>query len=83
MVSAGGYILQVPEHRRELLLDEAAHGGSFFRTKPYISEPVPAFDHSRRAPPCRLRVFRGRAHHAHCRWQERSVRRHRPRSAET
>ena len=54
MVSAGGYILQVPEHRRELLLDEAAHGGSFFRTKPYISEPVPAFDHSRRAP---LAVF--------------------------
>jgi len=54
MVAAGGYILQVPEHRRELLLDEAEHGGSFYRSKPYVSEPVPAFDHSRRAP---LAVF--------------------------
>ena len=50
MVTAGGYILHVPEHRRELLLHEAEHGDSFFRTKPYVSEPVPAFDHSRRAP---------------------------------
>lgn len=54
MVAAGGYILQVPEHRRKLLLDEAEHGESFYRSKPYVSEPVPAFDHSRRAP---LAVF--------------------------
>lgn len=54
MVAAGGYILQVPEHRRELLLDEAEHGASFYRSKPYVSEPVPAFDHSRRSP---LAVF--------------------------
>ena len=54
MVAAGGYILQVPEHRRELLLDEAEHGDSFYRTMPYVSELVPAFDHSRRAP---LAVF--------------------------
>ena len=54
MVAAGGYILQVPEHRRELLLDEAEHGESFYRTKPYVSEPVAAFEHSRRAP---LAVF--------------------------
>ena len=54
MVAAGGYILQVPEHRRELLLDEAEQGESFYRTKPYVSEPVPTFDHSRRAP---LAVF--------------------------
>ena len=54
MVAAGGYILQVPEHRRELLLDEAEHGESFYRPKPYVSEPVPTFDHSRRAP---LAVF--------------------------
>jgi hypothetical protein len=54
LVSAGGYILQVPKDRRKLLLDEAEHGGSFYRSKPYISEPVPRFDHSRRAP---LAVF--------------------------
>ena len=54
MVAAGGYILQVPEHRRELLLDEAEYGESYYRRMPYVSEPVPAFDHSRRAP---LAVF--------------------------
>lgn len=54
MVSAGGYILHVPKDRRELLLDEAEHGSSFYRSKPFISEPVPRFDHSRRAP---LAVF--------------------------
>ena len=54
MVGAGGYILNVPEQRRELLLDEAEHGESFYRSKPFVSEPVPSFDHSRRAP---LAVF--------------------------
>lgn len=54
MVAAGGFILQVPEHRREILLNEAECGGSFYRSKPYVSEPVPTFDHSRRAP---LAVF--------------------------
>ena len=53
-MSAGGYILHVPKDRRELLLDEAEHGSSFYRSKPFISEPVPRFDHSRRAP---LAVF--------------------------
>lgn len=50
MVAAGGYILHVLEHRRELLLDEAEHGDSFYRSKPFVSEPVPSFGHSRRAP---------------------------------
>src|SRR5690606_9012495 len=45
---------QVPKDRRKLLLHEAEHGGSFYRSKPFISEPVPRFDHSRRAP---LAVF--------------------------
>ena len=54
MVGAGGYILKVPEHRRDLLLDEAEHGESFYRATPYVSEPVPAFEHSCRAP---LAVF--------------------------
>lgn len=50
MVRAGGYILHVPKHRRELLLYETEHGDSDYRSKPYVSEPVPTFDHSRRAP---------------------------------
>jgi hypothetical protein len=54
MVTAGGYILQVPKDRRELLLYEAKRGGSFYSSKPFVSEPVPRFDHSRRAP---LAVF--------------------------
>ena len=54
MVAAGGYILRVPAHRTQLLLDEAKHGGSFYRTEPYVSEPVPVFGHSPRAP---LAVF--------------------------
>jgi hypothetical protein len=54
MVAAGGYILRVPASRRELLLEEARDGGSFYRSKPFVSEPVPSFDHSRRAP---LAVF--------------------------
>ncbi len=54
MVAAGGYILPVPADRRDLLLYEAEHGGTFYRSKPFVSEPVPRFDHSRRAP---LAVF--------------------------
>lgn len=54
MVAAGGYILQVPKDRRKLLLDEAEHGGSFYSPRPFVSEPVPRFDHSSRAP---LAVF--------------------------
>lgn len=53
-IKAGGYILRVPDHRRELLLEEAEHGGSFYRSTPSVSEPVPVFDHSPRAP---LAVF--------------------------
>ena len=49
-VKAGGYILRVPDHRRELLLEEAEHGGSFYRSTPLVSEPVPVFDHNRHAP---------------------------------
>ena len=53
-VKAGVYILRVPGHRRKLLLEEAEHGESFYRSTPLVSEPVPVFDHSRRAP---LAVF--------------------------
>jgi len=49
-VAAGGYILPVPSDRRALLLDEAEHGGSVYWSKPFVSEPVPRFEHSRRAP---------------------------------
>lgn len=53
-IKAAGYVLRVPDHRRTVLLEEAQHGGSFYRASPYVSEPVPSFDHSRRAP---LAVF--------------------------
>jgi hypothetical protein len=43
-VVAAGYVLNVPSHRREMLLNEAENGGSFYRSSP------PNFEHSRRAP---------------------------------
>lgn len=49
-VVAAGYVLLVPSERRELLLNEAENGGSFYRSTPFVAEPVPNFDHSRRAP---------------------------------
>ena len=49
-ISAAGYVLNVPPNRREILLNEAEDGGSFFRSTPIIAEPVPRFGHSRRAP---------------------------------
>jgi hypothetical protein len=48
MIAASAYILKVPEGRREILLDENVH--SIWRGEPTIAEPVPRFDHSRRAP---------------------------------
>jgi hypothetical protein len=49
-VAASGYVLNVPTARREVLLTEAEEGGGFYRTAPSVAEPVPWFDHSRRAP---------------------------------
>lgn len=49
-VVAAGYVLKVPSDRRELLLNEAENGGSFYRSSPLVAEPVPIFAHSRRAP---------------------------------
>lgn len=49
-IAAAGYILRVPSDRRQLLLDEAEYGGSFYRSSPSVAEPVARFDHSRRAP---------------------------------
>ena len=50
-IKAAGYVLNVPPHRRELLLEEAEHGGgSYYRSAPHVAEPVPTFQHSRRAP---------------------------------
>ena len=49
-VVAAGYVLKVPPDRRGLLLDEAEHGGSSYRSAPFIAEPVSNFEHSRRAP---------------------------------
>lgn len=58
-IKAGGYVLRVPDHRRELLLEEAEHGGSFYRSTPFVSEPVPVFDHGRRAPLAVFASFEG------------------------
>lgn len=49
-ISAAGYVLKVPPARRGVLLHEAEHGGSFYRSKPFVAEPVSNFEHSRRAP---------------------------------
>jgi hypothetical protein len=49
-IAAAGYVLKVPSERREVLLNEAENGGSFYRSTPFVAEPVPNFDHSRRAP---------------------------------
>ena len=48
MIAASAYILKVPKGRREILLDENVH--SIWWGEPTIAEPVPRFDHSRRAP---------------------------------
>jgi hypothetical protein len=49
-IVAAGYVLKVSAGRTEVLLNEAKGGGSFYRVDPVIAEPVPNFDHSRRAP---------------------------------
>ena len=50
-IAAAGYVLRVPPARRDLLLAEAADSGDpYYSSKPNIAEPVPRFDHSRRAP---------------------------------
>jgi hypothetical protein len=49
-IVAAGYVLKVSPVRRGVLLQEAESGGSFYRSTPFIAEPVSTFDHSRRAP---------------------------------
>ena len=49
-ISAAGYILLVPQDRREILLYEAEEGSSLYRSTPFVAEPVSNFNHSRRAP---------------------------------
>jgi hypothetical protein len=48
MIAAAAYVLIVSEGRREILLDENFH--SIWREEPVVAEPVPRFEHSRRAP---------------------------------
>ncbi len=51
MMSAAAYLLKVPAHRREILLEEDYGFGRYFSDdSPPAGEPVPRFDHSRRAP---------------------------------
>ncbi len=49
MITAAGYVLKVPEHRREILLADNS-GSRFYSETPAVAEGVPRFDHSRRAP---------------------------------
>ena len=72
-IQAAGYVLNVPPDRRELLLEEAEHGGSYYSSDPFVAEPVPAFHHSRRAPLVVFASFEGRGGHAYCRWKERHL----------
>src|ERR1039458_4618474 len=48
MIAPAGYVLRVPQHRREILLDEER--GYYSSGVFSVAEPVPRFDHSRRAP---------------------------------
>lgn len=48
MIAAAAYVLKVPKDRREILLDPES--GPYSRDDSAIAQPVPQFDHSRRAP---------------------------------
>jgi hypothetical protein len=58
MIAPAAYVLRVPEGRREILLgsghylpeEYAAHWQEFWTAGESVAEPVPAFEHSRRAP---------------------------------
>ncbi len=52
VIAAAGYVLLVPENRRQKLIFESEVIG-----RPSIGEPVPVFDHSRRAPLIILAAF--------------------------
>ena len=53
-LSASGYILNVPQHRREPLLNGIEDEDFIYSPTPFVAEPVPNFKHSRRTP---LMVF--------------------------
>lgn len=47
MIAAAAYILKVPKDRREILL---GHEDGSYASESAVAQPVPQFDHSRRAP---------------------------------
>ena len=49
MITAAAYILRVPRDRRQLLLGSYAEPPPF-TAEPTVTEPVPRFNHSKRAP---------------------------------
>jgi len=55
MITAAAYVLKVPENRREILLGGPFH--RFSHENMPVAEPVPRFDHSRRAPLIVLACF--------------------------
>ncbi len=48
MIAAAAYVLKVPKDRREILL--GSEYGRFSPDESTVAQPVPQFDHSRRAP---------------------------------
>lgn len=55
MIAAAAYVLKVPKDRREILL--RFESSPYSPAEPAIAEPVPLFDHSRRAPLIVLACF--------------------------
>ena len=48
MIAPAGYVLRVPDERREILLDPDQP--YYFSSEPSVAEPVPHFEHSSRGP---------------------------------
>jgi hypothetical protein len=65
MIAPAAYVLPVPEHRRGILLglpfyapgEYATRRSEYLGPAQYVTEPVPSFDHSRRAPLIVLACF--------------------------
>jgi hypothetical protein len=55
MIAAAAYVLKVPKDRREILLHP--ENSRYSLEEPTVAEPVPPFDHSRRAPLIVLACF--------------------------
>jgi hypothetical protein len=78
MIAASAYVLNVPPDRRELILDRADEN-HYYPTR-VAAEPVPFFQHSKRAALIVLASFENGA--ISCRWTQRCFRWNRSRPVE-